>query len=54
MQRFIFGQGGGGRDDDYVTRSEFRLLLVSDSALHIRLGDASERALFAGVPEAVL
>ena len=26
-------QGGGGRDDDYVSRSEFRLLLVSCTAV---------------------
>jgi hypothetical protein len=25
----FFTQGGGGKDDDYVTRIEFRLLLVS-------------------------
>ena len=27
------GQGGGGRDDDYVSRSEFRLLLVICTAV---------------------
>ena len=28
------GQGGGGRDDDYVSRSEFRLLLVGCTTVH--------------------
>ena len=50
-------QGGGGRDDDYVSRSEFRLLLVSCTALP-SIGAfhamTSGRGWLAGVPEAVL
>ena len=43
------GQGGGGRDDDYVSRSEFRLLLVSCSAVHSVVSFCSCYERFGGV-----